>query len=158
MRRRSFKKFSDLSAGVSIYVDSVDFDVYEDSYEEGELEMVGNWSVDVGVVLDVKSANEILARIVEIVVKNLGAVSEKSFEEYISHPDYWSSQEFGIYTSSPILGYDNAGGYFYDLDDEEIEQWKRGEIKGYTANIYVYLNLVVETDERTWADLLGVEY
>lgn len=109
-------------------------EVYEDSYEEGELDYVNTWNM-----------KEYVDKTYDSIEDLIDALSSWGFSDEVK--DYGFFDGNGGEIVSDLLT--NEDGY--EADKHEIEEWKNGEIKLYNARLSCGVELV-ETRPMTDRD------
>lgn len=108
---------------------SCNVEVHEDNYEHGEGNFVNSWNL--------KEYNGLRFKSLQAII-NLVA-SEGIYNEDYTKPENWmlcGYDEDGIIRldTDVLVNQDN-----YPADDNEIESWKKGEVKLYNAHYFVYV-------------------
>ena len=106
-------------------------DIYEDSYEQGELGYVQTWDFPIGTEFD--SAEEL--------IKNI-ASSASIFSDDIRN--YLVSED-GMLYSDATVNVDNE-----EPDEAEMEAWRRGELTLYNAHLGIALKVGSGVHEMTY--------
>ena len=106
-------------------------DIYEDSYEQGELGYVQTWDFPIGTEFD--SAEEL--------IKNI-ASSASIFSDDIRN--YLVSED-GMLYSDAMVNVDNE-----EPDEAEMEAWRRGELTLYNAHLGIALKVGSGVHEMTY--------
>lgn len=109
-------------------------EVYEDNYNEGEVDLVNGWTFDVQGEYD--SAEELIERI-----QNATGMF------YDNNPEDFFIDDFGRLLTNEFVDFDNAKASQY-----EIERWKRGEIKLYNAEMYLEVYVVSDIRKIEYSD------
>ena len=127
-----------VDGGAKIRIDSVDIDVYEDSYEEGE-----------GIKVNSYSRNELVGKLVS--PKEL--VSFLSDELYIENYRYNYSIMDGAIFTSKIVDEDSDRPSEY-----QKEQWKKGDLVLYSENIRIGVSIIHPTEitDEELSELTGI--
>lgn len=107
--------------GLTIYTDKyANIELYEDSYERGELGFFTAY--DVPIDGEYKSAEALI----KDVVANTYGIYTNDIHDYICDTEQHCLQSDALVTEDSELP-----------TDEEMEQWKNGEIKLYNAHLWV---------------------
>ena len=107
----------------------IHFDAYEDDYEQGQLDHVNNWTetIERGTQAELKQA------IIDATYqKDFSTIDDEQVNEYDHATEYHTSY---------LADADNQG----DASDEQIEQWKKGEIKLYAINCHILVTKLEES-------------
>lgn len=111
------------------YKATIHFDAYEDSYEQGELDHVNSWTDEI--VKDTKG--ELQQAILDATYQDdFSTVDDEQMNDYD-----WCTE----YHTTYLANEDNQG----DASKQEIEQWKKGEIKLYAINCHILVTKITET-------------
>lgn len=89
-------------------------DVYEDDYNEGEIRHANFWEEKYEVEADDK----------------IMAIAEAMEKTYYSFNEKYLDEDDGVYSYSVMVDEDNC-----EASNQEIEEWKNGNMKLYSANI-----------------------
>lgn len=124
--RKPIKRFKESIEGVKFLVNNKCYvDVFEDSYEEGELGYVNGWD------FDIRGSYDSLQDIINAVYK----------ETYIFSKDlkYWGyGEELGLYTDATV-NVENE-----EPSSSEMKSFKNGEINLYNAHVQFEVEIVSE--------------
>lgn len=126
--RKRLMEFEDFGEPSKTYfLSHVDVEVYEDDYEEGELDHVNSWDDKISKQFDTKE--KLIAYIDNNYLHNDS--TEKDFE---FNPDNDSL--------SITLSVDEGG---YPADESDIKRWEQGMKKLYSAHYTFYLEVFTKT-------------
>lgn len=132
--RKPIKRFKESIEGVKFVVNKKCYvDVYEDSYEEGELDYANGWD------FDIRGSYDSLQDIINAVYK----------ETYIFSKDlkYWEyDEDLGLYTDATV-NVENG-----EPSSSEMKAFKNGEINLYNAHVQFRVEIVSEPHIMTYTE------
>lgn len=111
-------------------IDYAEVEVNIDDYNEGELDYVNSWDVDVK-----GNTYNSLKELIKGVARNSYVFSE--------NPSDWVYID-GRLDTDALVNNDNE-----EPDDDELEGWKKGEVTLYNAHVMVGVSVISEEHELT---------
>ena len=136
---------------MSIYVRrEAEVEVTEYSYTEGE-SLHPEYTFD----FDVKGMYNMIQDLINELHKYLPYFSD-SIDNWVGLPESWG--EMATLQSDALVSLDSYSGYLTEASKEEIEKWKRGELKLYNTHIFVPVE-IGEIRNITYDDFeeMGIE-
>ena len=129
MSKRPIK--SALGNGLCIIANGGDVEIHEDSYEQGELEYVNSWNIEINGYFD----------------------TVEEFIAALSKELYWhldpAACDFG---EGVFRAYLTVNAENEEPSEYEYEQWKKGELMLYTADIFVPLECGPRPEKHDMTD------
>jgi hypothetical protein len=127
-----------VDSGAKIRIDSVDIDVYEDSYEEGEGRNVNS-----------HSRNDLVGKLIEP-SKLLNFLSDELYTT--NEPSDYSIMDGAIFTSQ-LIDDDSS-----TATERQKTEWKKGNLTLYSENIRIGVSIIrpTETTDEELSKLTGI--
>ena len=129
-KKESLSKVAESIDGAVFTLKSCSVDVHEDSYEDGEGAFVNSWDLNEYAGLRFNSLQEVID-----LIANRGIYSK----DY-TKPENWLAFEYDAKEGTLRLDTDVlVDADIHTADDNDIERWKKGELKLYNAHYFVYV-------------------